>query len=106
MRMSHLFGTTLRQDPADAELVSHRLLVRSGMNRAIAAGIYCYLPLAYRSMRKIEGIIRQEMNAIDGQEVLMPAVHPAELWKESGRWYSVGPELVRFEDRAATWCWA
>ncbi|MGI6208900.1 MAG: proline--tRNA ligase [Anaerolineae bacterium] len=100
MRMSHLFGTTLRQDPADAELVSHRLLVRSGMIRAIAAGIYCYLPLAYRSMRKIEEIIRQEMNAIDGQEVLMPVVHPAELWKESGRWYSVGPELVRFEDRA------
>ncbi|NPV07854.1 MAG: proline--tRNA ligase [Anaerolineae bacterium] len=100
MRMSHLFGTTLRQDPADAELVSHRLLVRAGLIRAISAGIYCYLPLAYRAMRKIEEIIRQEMNAIGGQELLLPVVHPAELWKESGRWYSVGPELVRFEDRA------
>lgn len=99
MRMSRLFGTTLRHDPADAELVSHRLLLRAGLVRAIAAGIYCYLPLAYRSMRRIEEITRQEMNAIDGQEVLLPVVHPAELWKESGRWFSVGPELVRFEDR-------
>lgn len=99
MRMSHLFGTTLRHDPADAELVSHRLLVRAGLVRSISAGIYCYLPLAYRAMRRIESIIREEMDAIEGQEVLMPVVHPADLWKESGRWFSVGPELVRFQDR-------
>jgi len=100
MRMSALFGTTLRQDPADAELVSHKLLVRAGFIRALAAGIYSYLPLAYKAMKKIEAIIRQEMDAIGGQELLMPVVHPAELWKESGRWYALGPELVRFKDRA------
>jgi len=100
MRMSHLLGTTLRHDPAEAELVSHRLMVRAGLVRAIGAGIYCYLPLAYRAMRRIEQVIREEMDAIGGQEVLLPVVHPAELWKESGRWYSIGPELVRFRDRA------
>ena len=100
MRMKHLFGTTLRQDPAEAEMASHRLLLRAGMIRALSTGIYSYLPLALRAMRKIEDIIREEMNAIGGQEALMPVVHPADLWKESGRWYDLGPELVRFQDRA------
>ena len=100
MRMKNLFGTTLRQDPAEAELTSHRLLLRAGMVRALSAGIYSYLPLALKSMQKIQGIIRGEMDAIDGQEILMPVVQPADLWRESGRWFSIGPELVRFQDRA------
>jgi len=99
MRMKNLFGVTLRQDPAEAELVSHKLLLRAGMIRPLSTGVYSYLPLAVRAMSKIAGIIREEMNAIEGQEILMPVVQPADLWKESGRWYSVGPELARFQDR-------
>lgn len=100
MRMRTLFGTTLRQDPAEAEMASHRLMLRAGLVRPLGAGIYSFLPLGLRAKLRIEAIIREEMDAIGGQEVLMPVVHPAELWRESGRWYSIGPEMARFRDRA------
>lgn len=100
MRMSHHFGETLRAAPADVEVVSHQLLVRAGYIRQLAAGIFSYLPLGVRAMRKIENIIREEMDAIGGQEITMPVVHPAELWQESGRWYEIGDEMARFKDRA------
>src|SRR5438128_12265682 len=100
MRMSKLFSQTLREAPADAEVASHRLLVRAGFIRQLAAGVFSYLPLAHRSMTKIENIMREEINAIGGQELTMPVVHPADLWKETGRWYSIGPELGRFKDKS------
>jgi prolyl-tRNA synthetase len=100
MRMSHLFGETLRAAPAEAEVESYRLLLRAGYVRQLAAGIFSYLPLGHRSMKKIERIIREEMDAIGGQEITMPVVQPAELWQESGRWHDIGEELVRFKDRA------
>ena len=100
MRMSQMFSTTLRQKPADAEIASHELLVRAGFIRQLAAGIFSYLPLAKRSLNKIEAILRQEMNAIGGQELEMPVVNPADIWQESGRWYRIGPELGRFRDRS------
>lgn len=99
MRMSNLFGRTLRETPADAELPSHALLVRAGMIRVLAAGVYSYLPLGWRVIHNIEQIIREEMDAIGGQELKLPVVQPAELWRETGRWYKVGLELVRFQDR-------
>jgi prolyl-tRNA synthetase len=100
MRMSHLFGRTLREAPGDVELLSHQLMVRAAMIRPLGSGIFSLLPLGWRVVRKIEQIIREEMDAIGGQEMVMPVVHPAEVWKESGRWYQVGPELARFTDRA------
>lgn len=99
MRMSKLFGRTLREAPADAELISHQLMVRAGMMKKLASGLYTYMPLLWRTLRKIEQIIREEMDAIDGQEINMPVVHPASIWQESGRYQDVGPELVRFKDR-------
>jgi len=99
MRMSQLVGRTLREDPRDAKTASHRFLQRGGYVRPVAAGIYSLLPLGKRVVTKIERIIREEMNAVDGQEVLMPVVLPAELWQESGRYDSVGGELLRFRDR-------
>ncbi|MGC4190935.1 MAG: proline--tRNA ligase [Thermomicrobiales bacterium] len=99
MRMAHLFGRTLRQAPADAELISHQLMVRAGMIRPLGAGIYSLLPLGYRVIRKVEAIVREEMDAIGGQEMLMPVVHPADVWKRSGRFESVGPEMTRLKDR-------
>ena len=99
MRMSQLFGLTLREAPADAETASHQLLVRAGFIRQLAAGIFTALPLARRSLTKIENILRDEMNAIGGQEMTMPVVHPAELWQETGRWYQVGSEMGRFKDK-------
>ncbi|MFQ6041429.1 MAG: proline--tRNA ligase [Candidatus Poribacteria bacterium] len=100
MRMSHLFGRTLRETPAGAEMPSHLLLLRAGMIRPLAAGIYSCLPLAQRSLRKIEQITREEMDAIGGQEINMPLVHPAELWQESGRLNELsGKGLVGFKDR-------
>ena len=86
LRMSQVYVPTLKEDPAEAEIVSHRLLLRAGMIRKAAAGIYSFLPLGYRSVRKLEQIVREEMNAIGSQEVLLPIVQPAELWHESGRW--------------------
>lgn len=99
MRMSRLFSQTLREAPSEAEAASHQLLLRAGFIRQLAAGIFSYLPLARRSMTRIENIIRAEMDAIDGQEITMPIVHPAELWQETGRWYQVDAEMGRFQDR-------
>lgn len=100
MRMTRLFVQTLREAPGDAEVVGHQLLVRAGFIRQLAAGIFSYLPLARRSLTKIENIMREEMNAIGGQEVTMPVVHPAELWQETGRWYQIGSEMGRFKDKS------
>jgi prolyl-tRNA synthetase len=99
MRWSQYFIPTLREDPADAEVVSHRLLLRAGFIRQVGAGIYSYLPLAQRSIIKISNIIREEMNAIGGQEFYLPAIHPAELWQESGRWSAIGDTMFRLKDR-------
>tara|TARA_B100000683_G_scaffold198313_2_gene191452 strand:+ start:980 stop:2683 length:1704 start_codon:yes stop_codon:yes gene_type:complete len=90
---------TLRQEPADAQVVSHKLMVRAGYIRKVAAGIYNYLPLGWRVLRKVEQIVREEMNRAGAQELLMPAVQPAELWTESGRWQQYGAELLRLKDR-------
>jgi prolyl-tRNA synthetase len=100
MRMSQRFGRTLREKPAEAEMPSHELLLRAGMISKLAAGIYSYLPLAWRSIRKIEDIMRKEMDAAGGQEINMPVVHPSDIWEESGRFFEVGPEMVRFKDRS------
>jgi len=99
MRMSSLLSQTLREAPSDAEIASHKLLVRAGYIRQMAAGIFTYMPLAKRSLTKIENIMRDEMNSIGGQELAMPVVHPAEIWKATGRWEKVGPEMGRFKDR-------
>ena len=100
MRLSQLFFTSLRDDPADADMASHRLLVRAGYVRQLGAGIYSLLPLGFRVHRRIEQVIREEIDAIGGQEMEMPVVHPAELWKTSGRYAKIGPEMARFQDRA------
>src|SRR3712207_6167551 len=100
MRMSHLFGRTLREATGDVELPSHRLMLRAGLIRPLGSGIYSLLPLGWRVVRKVEQIIREEIDAIGGQELLMPVVHPADLWKASGRYQAVGPEMTRFSDRA------
>lgn len=99
MRMSSLLSQTLREAPSDAEISSHQLLIRAGYIRQLAAGIFTSMPLAKRSLTKIENIMRDEMNKIDGQEMSMPVVHPAEIWKATGRWDKVGPEMGRFQDR-------
>lgn len=99
MRMSQMLGRRIKEDPKDAKTISHKFLVRGGYIRGVSAGIYSILPLGMRIIEKIEAIIREEMNRIDGQEVKMPVVLPAELWEESGRYQSVGQELLRFKDR-------
>lgn len=101
MRFSTLFGRTLREVPSEAEVTSHQLSLRAGLIRQIAAGIYSYLPLGWRVLRKIEGILREEMDAVDGQEMAMPVVQPAELWRATGRYDAPapGPALLRFKDR-------
>jgi len=99
VRVSHLFGTTLREAPGDAEVASHQLLVRAGYVRQLAAGIFSYLPLAQRSLLKIARILREELDAIGGQEVSLPVVHPAELWQATGRWYEIDDTMARFQDR-------
>ncbi|MDE0404453.1 MAG: proline--tRNA ligase [Nitrospira sp.] len=99
MRTSQLFIPTLRQTPGEAEVVSHRLMLRAGMIRKVAAGIYTYLPLGLRVLKKIESIIRREMNRAGAQELLMPILSPAELWRETGRWDFYGKELLRCQDR-------
>jgi len=100
MKMSKLFSQTLREAPAEAEVASHRLLLRSGYIRQMASGIFSYLPLARRALAKIETIMRQEMDAIGGQEISMPVVQPADLWKETGRWSQIDAEMGRFKDRS------
>lgn len=97
--MSNLYVPTLKEDPADAEIASHKLLMRAGMIRKVASGIYAFLPLGMRVLQKVENIVREEMNATGAQEILMPALQPAELWLESGRWDDYGPELMRMNDR-------
>ncbi len=99
MRYSEYFIPTLKETPADAEVISHQLMLRAGMIRKLAAGIYNYLPLGLRSIRKVENIVREEMNRAGAIELLMPMVTPAELWQESGRWEKYGPELRRIKDR-------
>ncbi|SNB45717.1 proline--tRNA ligase [Geobacter sp. DSM 9736] len=99
MRYSQYFIPTVKETPADAEVISHQLMLRAGMIRKLAAGIYNYLPLGLRSIRKVENIIREEMNRAGAIELLMPTVQPAELWQESGRWEQYGKELLRFKDR-------
>jgi prolyl-tRNA synthetase len=100
LRYKDFFIPTLKEDPADAEVLSQRLMIRAGMIRKLAAGIYNYLPLGLRSIRKVENIVREEMNRAGAIELLMPFVLPSELWKESGRWEKYGKELLRFKDRA------
>jgi prolyl-tRNA synthetase len=102
MLYSRYFIPTLKETPSDAEVISHQLMLRSGMIRKLAAGIYNYLPLGLRSIRKFENIVREEMNKADAIEMLMPSVQPAELWQESGRWTFYGKELLRFNDRKDT----
>ena len=99
MKWSQLFVPTLREVPAEAEAPSHQLLLRAGFIRQLSAGIYSYLPLARRTLLKIEAIIREEMDGIGGQEFHLPALHPAELWKETGRWELMGENLFRLRDR-------
>ena len=99
MRYSEMFLPTGREVPSDAELVSHQLMIRAGMIRKLAGGIYSYLPFGYRAIRKVEQIIREEMDRAGGLEVFLPTVQPAELWQESGRWVHYGKELLRFRDR-------
>lgn len=99
MRWSNLLIPTLKEDPADAEAMSHKLMIRSGLVRQLAAGVYCYLPLGQRVLDKINTIIREEMNRIGGQEVTLPALHPAEVWQQTGRWTEIGEEMFRLKDR-------
>ncbi len=99
MKLSHHFGMTLREAPAGAEAISAQLLLRAAYIRQLGQGLFSYLPLAKRALAKIENIIREEMNAIGGQEMTMPVVHPAEVWQATGRWYAIGAEMARFKDR-------
>ncbi len=99
MRWSQYFIPTLREDPADAEVVSHKLLLRAGLIRQLGSGIYSYLPLAQRVALKVQRVLREEMEAIGGQEFYLPALHPSEIWKESGRWTAIGDDMFRLADR-------
>ena len=99
MRVSHTLIATVKETPADAEVVSHRLMLRAGLIRPLATGLYTWLPLGMRVLRKVETIVREEMDAAGALEVFMPAIQPAELWRESGRWDKYGPELLRIKDR-------
>src|ERR1700726_1855493 len=98
MRLSQNPISTLKEVPADAEVISHRLMLRAGMIRRLAAGLYVWLPLGLRTLRKVERIVREEMDRAGALELSMPTIQPAELWKESGRWSKYGPELLRFKD--------
>ena len=99
MRATNLYAPTLRNTPAEAEIASHQLMYRAGLIRKAAGGMYTYLPLAWRTIRKIEQIIREEMDAAGGQEIMMPILQPSELWEESGRWGAYGAEMIRVKDR-------
>jgi prolyl-tRNA synthetase len=99
MKTSNFFLSTQKESPAEAEVVSHRLMLRAGLVRRLSAGIYTWLPLGWRIVRKVENIVREEMNRAGAVEMIMPVVQPAELWQESGRWQAYGPELLRFKDR-------
>ena len=99
MRTSELLFPTLREDPADTVVISHKLMLRAGMIRQLASGLYTWLPLGLRVLRRVENIVREEMDRAGAQEILMSGVQPAELWQESGRWQHFGPELLRLSDR-------
>ena len=99
MRTTRFLIATQKETPADAEVVSHQLMLRAGLIRKLAAGLYTWLPLGLRVLRKVETIVREEMDAAGAQELSMPVVQPAELWEESGRWEQYGPELLRIQDR-------
>ena len=99
MKASQFFISTLKEAPADAEIVSHQLMMRAGMIKRLGAGIYSYMPMGLRVIRKVEAIIREEMNRAGAVELLMPVVQPAELWQETGRFDKMGPELLRVKDR-------
>ena len=98
-RVSNLFGATLREAPGESDIESHSLLLRAGYVRQLATGIFSYLPLAWRSLRKIEQILREELDRIGGQELSLPVVHPAELWQQTRRWYDIDETMARFVDR-------
>ncbi|MEC8429206.1 MAG: proline--tRNA ligase, partial [Pseudomonadota bacterium] len=102
MRASRFLIATLKETPSDAEVISHQLMLRAGLIRKLASGLYTWLPLGLKVLRKVENIIREEMDAAGAQEVLMPVVQPSELWQESGRWEQYGPELLRIRDRKDT----
>src|SRR5207342_353446 len=99
MKASQFFISTLKEAPADAEVVSHQLMTRAGMIKRLGSGIYSYMPMGLRVIRKVEVIVREEMNRAGAIELLMPVVQPAELWQESDRWDKYGPELLRIKDR-------
>ena len=99
MRTSQFLLATQKETPSDAVVISHQLMLRAGMIRKLASGLYTWLPMGLRVMRKVEAVVREEMNAAGSLEVLMPSTQPAELWQESGRWEEYGPELLRFKDR-------
>ena len=99
MRISRYLLATVKETPADAEIISHQLMLRAGLIRKLAGGIYTWLPLGLRVLRKVENIVRQEMERAGALEILMPAIQPAELWQESGRWDKYGPNLLRITDR-------
>src|SRR6059036_589232 len=99
MRLSRFFLPILKENPKEAEIVSHRLMLRAGMMRQEAAGIYAWLPLGFRVLKKIEQIVREEMNRAGAIEILMPTLQPSELWKETGRYDAYGPEMLRIQDR-------
>ncbi|NNE64086.1 MAG: proline--tRNA ligase, partial [Gammaproteobacteria bacterium] len=99
MKASRFHLVTLKETPVDAEIVSHQLMLRAGLIRRLSSGIYSWMPLGLRILRKVEAIVREEMNRSGAMELLMPSVQPAELWQESGRWDQFGPELLRFHDR-------
>ncbi|MGE5301485.1 MAG: proline--tRNA ligase, partial [Acidobacteriota bacterium] len=100
MRYSNMFIPTLRDVPADAEAISHILMLRAGFVRQLAAGLYIYLPLGWKVMNKINAIIREEMDTIGAQEISMPVLHPAEIWQQTGRWDAIGDEMFRLKDRS------
>src|ERR1044072_1187012 len=98
-KSSRFLVSTLKEAPADAEVTSHRLMMRAGLIKRLGAGIYTYMPMGLRVIRKVEGIIREEMNRAGAVELLMPVIQPAELWQQSGRWTKMGPEMLRVKDR-------
>src|SRR5580693_6182023 len=100
MRASRFFISTLKEAPSDAEIVSHKLMMRAGMIKRISSGIYTYMPMGLRVIRTVEHIVREEMNRSGAVELLMPVVQPAELWQETGRWQKYGAELMRVKDRS------
>ena len=99
MRFSKYYIKTLKETPKEAEVISHILMMRAGMIKKLASGVYSYLPLGYKALKKVENIVREEMDRAGAQEIFMPVLQPAELWQESGRWSVMGPEMVRLKDR-------